>query len=72
MKLEKREITLNEADSLKDIYYIEKALFTAYAEGEVFIARKEVSNEMEQLIKQTKEEKERVYSLWRKSQAEQI
>lgn len=72
MKLEKREITLNEADSLKDIYYIEKALFTAYAEGEVFIARKEVENEIEQLTKQTEEEKERTYSLWQKSKEEQI
>ena len=72
MKLEKREITLNEADSLKDIYYMEKTLFTVYAEGEVFITRKEVENELEQLTKQTEEEKKRTYSLWQKSKEEQI
>ena len=71
MKLEKREITLNEADSLKDIYYIEKALLTAYAEGEPFLSRKEVENELGELIKQTKEEKERVHTLWQKSKKEQ-
>ena len=71
MKLEKREITLNEADSLKDIYYIEKALFTAYAEGEVFIVRKETENEMAKLIAQTKEEKGKIYALWQKSKKEQ-
>jgi hypothetical protein len=71
MKLEKREITLNEADSLKDIYYIEKALLTAYAEGEVFIVRKETENELAKLIAQTKEEKEKIYALWQKSKKEQ-
>jgi hypothetical protein len=71
MKLEKREITLNEADSLKDIYYIEKALLTAYTEGEVFIVRKETENELAKLIAQTKEEKEKIYTLWQKSKKEQ-
>ena len=71
MKLEKREITLNEADSLKDIYYIEKALLAAYAEGEVFIVRKETENELAKLIAQTKEEKEKIYTLWQKSKKEQ-
>ena len=71
MKLEKREITLNEADSLKDMYYMEKSLWTAYAEGELFISRKEVENELGELIKQTKEEKERMYTLWQKSKKEQ-
>ena len=71
MKLEKREITLNEADSLKDMYYMEKSLWMAYAEGEPFLSRKEVENELEELIKQTKEEKERMYTLWQKSKKEQ-
>ena len=31
MKLEKREITLNETDSLKDIYYMEKTLLREYS-----------------------------------------
>ena len=30
MKLEKREITLNEFDSLKDVYYGEKTLLSEY------------------------------------------
>ena len=71
MKLEKREITLNEADSLKDMYYMEKSLWMAYAEGEPFLSSKEVENEIGELIKQTEEERERVYTLWQKSQKEQ-
>ena len=31
MKLEKREITLNEFDSLKDVFYGEKSLLLEYA-----------------------------------------
>ncbi|MBO5412148.1 MAG: hypothetical protein J6A38_03625 [Clostridia bacterium] len=30
MKLEKREITLNEQDSLKDVFYMEKVLLGEY------------------------------------------
>lgn len=71
MKLEKREITLNESDSLKDIYYMEKTLLSAYAEGEVFAVRREVGNELEQLTKQTEEEKKHAYSLWQKAKKEQ-
>ena len=71
MRLEKREITLNEADSLKDMYYMEKLLWMAYAVGEPFISRKEVENELGELIKQTEEERERARALWQKSQKEQ-
>ena len=71
MKLEKREIALNEADSLKDIYYIEKTLLTAYVEGEDFIVRKETENEVKKLTEQAKEETERIYALWQKSKKEQ-
>ena len=71
MKIEKREITLNEVDSLKDIYYIEKALLTAYVEGENFIVRKETENEVKKLMEQAKEETERIYALWQKSKKEQ-
>ena len=70
MKLEKREVTLNEADSLKDVYYLEKTLLDAYKEKDA-IVRKEVANEVENLIMQTKEEATRVYGLWQKSMAEQ-
>ena len=71
MKLEKREVTLNEADSLKDVYYLEKTLLDAYKEKDA-IVRKEVANEVAQLIRQTEEEGERMYSLWKKVKAEQI
>ena len=71
MKLEKREITLNEADSLKDMYYIEKSLWTTYAERKNCIVRKEAENELGELMRQAEEEKERIYSLWRKSKEEQ-
>ena len=70
MKLEKREVTLNEADSLKDVYYLEKTLLGAYKEKDA-IVRKEVANEVENLIMQTKEEVKKVYALWQKSMAEQ-
>ena len=33
MKLEKREITLNESDSLKDLLFFEKALLNEYVEA---------------------------------------
>ena len=72
MKLEKREITLNEADSLLDMYYLEKMLHYTYTAGGDCIERKEVANEVAQLIRQTEEEGERMYSLWKKVKAEQI
>ena len=72
MKLEKREITLNEADSLKDIYYLEKVLLEGYAKMEKFAVRKEVVNELEKLTKQTEEEKKRMYALWQNSQKSQV
>ncbi len=42
MKLEKREITLNEYDSLHDIYQTEKNLLRSYIEYLDFIESKEV------------------------------
>ena len=41
MRLEKREITLNEHDSLLDIAFMEKALLGAYVEGLAKVRRKE-------------------------------
>ena len=72
MKLEKREITLNEADSLKDVYYLEETLLRAYEAGRTLAARKEVCNEIARLIKQSEEDKERTFSLWQNSKEEQI
>ena len=68
MKLEKREITLNEADSLKDIFYLEKTLLREYEEGEDSIKRKELENELPALMTKTKEDIKKVFSLWQQSQ----
>ena len=67
MKLEKREITLNEADSLKDIFYLEKTLMAAYSEGERFVDRKELKNELPTLLSEIKDDLGKVLSLWEKS-----
>ena len=56
MKLEKREITLNECDSLKDVSFLEKSLLNGYVESLSKAARKETRNEILQLIKETGEE----------------
>lgn len=69
MKLEKREITLNEADSLKDVFYLERTLFREYSEGEGYTERKELANERTALIKEAKEDMEKVFALWEKSKA---
>ena len=44
MKLEKREITLNEQDSVKDVLMMEKNLLHAYANGLENVQRKETRN----------------------------
>ena len=56
MKLEKREITLNEKDSLKDIFYLEKTLLNEYVETLVYVTRKEERERLMKLIKETAEE----------------
>ena len=56
MKLEKREITLNELDSLLDTLYIEKILLSAYIEHLSSIARKETAEMLVRHIKETSEE----------------
>ena len=56
MKLEKREVTLNEADSLEDIYFAETALAKTYAEGLFSSRRKETKNALLRLMKETFEE----------------
>ena len=56
MKLEKREITLNETDSLKDMYILEKALCREYGQGEKFAERKETEREFARLQKEAEED----------------
>ena len=56
MKLEKREITLNEYDSLQDTYYREKTLLEEYTATLLQAQRKEVKDTILHLICETAEE----------------
>jgi hypothetical protein len=56
MKLEKREITLNEKDSLKDVLFMEKGLLDRYVETLVCVTRKEERERLMKCIKETAEE----------------
>ena len=51
MRLEKREITLNEQDSLKDVIFAEKALLFEYIEGLAKAKRKEIREDLLGFIK---------------------
>ncbi len=72
MKFQKREITLNEADSLQDMFYMEGMLAERYGQVERSAFAKETSNELERLHKETVEEVEMLQTLWKKSKAEQL
>ena len=50
MKLEKREITLNEFDSLKDVFFAEKLLLSEYTRALEKAERKETKNELVKLM----------------------
>ena len=56
MKLEKREITLNEYDSLKDTFYMEKLLLSEYVNGVADARRKEVRGELTSLMREISED----------------
>lgn len=56
MKLEKREITLNEYDSLQDAFYLQKLLIIEYTQALSQTARKETRSELMRLIKETSED----------------
>lgn len=56
MKLEKREITLNEYDSLSDAYLFEKTLLGAYAESLEIIKRKEIRKTVLDCMRETAED----------------
>ena len=58
MKLEKREITLNELDSCKDVYYFEKGLLREYELAAKNAVRKETQNEISRLLEEVKREAE--------------
>ena len=53
MRLEKREITLNEKDSLKDLFLLEKALLGQYTDTLTQVNRKELRERILDLIKET-------------------
>ena len=67
MKFEKREITLNEYDSLKDMHYMEKILFLEYEKDLESVERKETSETIKTLMQETKNEIENMAELMRKS-----
>lgn len=69
MRLEKREVTLNEADSLKDMYYMEKTLANAYADGAKNAQRKESSSLLASLLKETQSDGEFLKERLKKSLA---
>ena len=56
MKLEKREITLNEKDSLQDARYMQKGLLSAYLQGLEQVERKEVRQYIQQRITELQKE----------------
>lgn len=56
MKLEKREITLNEKDSVTDMLYLEKNLLWAYEKGENHAERKEVKGLCQEKREEIQEE----------------
>lgn len=56
MKLEKREITLNECDSLRDVLFLEKSLLNEYAEALTRVRRKETRERLLEYIKGVAEE----------------
>lgn len=56
MKLEKREITLNEYDSIRDAFYMEKLLLNEYACLLNKAIRKETRGELLRLMKEVGED----------------
>lgn len=72
MKLEKREITLNESDSLKDVFYLERTILLEYESGKAYAFRKETVNELQSLVQDAKKDTEKTFSLWQKSAKERV
>ena len=50
MKLEKREITLNEQDSIKDAYYLQKTVLQEYVCALEKAEKKQTRNELSRLV----------------------
>ena len=71
MKLEKREITLNEFDSLKETFYMEKMLLNEYLECLTKATRKETRKELQRLMQEVGEELSLAQDLMKKSATEE-
>ena len=56
MKLEKREITLNEKDSVRDLFFLEKGLFSEYAQAVDKMGRKETREKLMGFMKEVVED----------------
>ena len=67
MKLEKREITLNETDSLKDVYYLEKTLLREYSARLALAVCQETKHELSALVNEVTEDMEKTEKLMKKS-----
>ena len=67
MKFEKREITLNEIDSLKDSFYFEQTLLARYQAGVESAENKETIETIRVFTRETESEMERLSGLMRKS-----
>ena len=67
MKLEKREITLNETDSLKDVYYLEKTLLREYSARLALAKCQETKHELSALVNEVTEDMQNVERWMRES-----
>ena len=67
MKLEKREITLNERDSILETAYTSKNLLTEYAFALCHIQRKEARKEILNCMQETGEDVSFLFDLAKKS-----
>lgn len=67
MRLEKREITLNEQDSIRDLLLLEKSLLNEYVTGITALSRKELRESVLDLIQETAKEVFLTYDLLEKS-----
>lgn len=67
MKLEKREITLNERDSLLDMYFWERSIENEYKQGAKFAERKETELLLSQAAQETAQDAERMLMLLEKA-----
>jgi len=71
MKLEKREITLNQTDSLTDVFYTEKNLTAHYTYALESVQRKETREQLLKLLKEAGEDLYLAQDLMQRSRKEQ-